>query len=317
MDDTTHRTPVVLDCDPGHDDALAILLANAELDLRAITTVAGNQTLAKVTDNTRRIATLAGIRDVPIAAGAERPLSRTLTVAHDVHGESGLDGADLPEPDVPLHEGSATELIAAVAERTGAPITLLATGPLTNVAALLDELPDPRSVIERIVVMGGSAGRGNVAPYAEFNIYVDPEAAATVFGSGLPVTMMGLDVTHQALVTDEVRERIRALGTPLARILADLLGFFAGTYRDIWRLPAPPLHDPVAVAYVIDPTLVECVDASVVVETEGEFTRGATVVDLHGRTGRPANARVGMRLDAERFWDLMIAAIAAHGREDR
>lgn len=315
--DTTYGGPVVLDCDPGHDDALAILLAHAALDLRAITTVAGNQTLAKVTDNARRIATLAGIREVPIAAGAERPHTRMLTVAHDVHGESGLDGAELPEPEVPLSEESATALIGEVIERSSEPITLLATGPLTNVSDLLRELPDPRSAIDRIVLMGGSTGRGNTQPYAEFNIYVDPEAAAAVFASGLPITMMGLDVTHQALATEEVRARIRALGTPLARTFADLLGFFAGTYRELWGLPAPPLHDPVAVAYAIDPSLVECVDASVVVETDGEFTRGATVVDLHARTGRPVNARVGMRLDADRFWDLMIDAIAAHGGESR
>lgn len=317
MNDTGVGGPVVLDCDPGHDDALAILLAHDALDLRAITTVAGNQTLAKVTDNARRIATLAGIDDVPIAAGAERPHARMLTVAHDVHGASGLDGAELPEPEVALREEPATAVIREVVEQAGEPITLLATGPLTNVAALLRELPDPRAAIDRIVLMGGSAGRGNTQPYAEFNIYVDPEAAHSVFTSGLPVTMMGLDVTHQALATEEVRERIRALGTPLARTFADLLGFFAGTYRELWGLPAPPLHDPVAVAYAIDPTLVECVEASVVVETEGEFTRGATVVDLHARTGRPVNARVGMRLDADRFWELVIDAIDAHGTEAR
>lgn len=313
--DTMNRrgAPVVLDCDPGHDDALAILLAHASLDLRAITTVAGNQTLAKVTENARRVATLAGIRDVPIAAGADRPLSRALTVAGDVHGESGLDGAALPEPDVPLHDEPATSLVRRIIERSDEPITLIAVGPLTNVAALLRDLPDPHAAIGQVVVMGGSTGRGNTAPYSEFNIYVDPEAAAQVFTSGLPVTMMGLDVTHQALATEDVRARIRALGSPLASTVADLLGFFADTYRDLWGLPAPPLHDPVAVAYAIDPTLVECAETSVVVETTGEFTRGATVVDLHGRTGRPANARVGLRLDVDRFWDLMVGAIATHG----
>lgn len=303
--------PVVLDCDPGHDDALAMLLAHHALDLRGITTVAGNQMLEKVTANARRVATLAGIRDVPIAAGAAQPLTRDLTVAGDVHGASGLDGAVLPDPGVPLHDESAVELMARLAARE--PITVIAVGPLTNVAQLIRRLPDPGASIREVVLMGGSTGRGNTQPYAEFNIYVDPEAAAEVFSSGLPVTMIGLDVTHQALTTDEVRGRIRRLGTEVATTFADLLDYYAGNYQRLWGRSDPPLHDPVAVGYVIDPGLVECVDTSVRIETAGEFTRGATVVDLYGRTGRPANARVGTRLDVPRFWDLVVDAIAAHG----
>lgn len=310
----TSPTPVILDCDPGHDDALAMLLAYASpaVDLRAITTVAGNQTLAKVTDNARRIATLAGIVEVPIAAGADRPLVRDLVVAADVHGRTGLDGADLPEATVPLTTASAVDLMARTIADADHPVTLVPTGPLTNIARLLREHPQCAHDIEQIVWMGGSTGRGNVTPYAEFNAFVDPEAAAEVFASGLPVTMIGLNVTHQALATEEVVARIRAIGSRLATTIADLLAYFASTYERIWGLPAPPVHDAVAVARVIDPELVNCVRAPISIETRGEFTSGATVVDRYDRTGRPPNAMAGTSVDVERFWELMIDALAAY-----
>ena len=193
------------------------------------------------------------------------------------------------------------------------PVTLVATGPLTNVAALLLAHPEAAGRLGEIVVMGGSTERGNVTPYAEFNVAVDPEAADIVLGSGLPVTMCGLNVTHQALATRDVLDRIAALGTPLAGICVELLTFFAGSYRRVFGFDAPPLHDPVAVARVIDPTVVTTVEANVAVELTGTHTRGATVVDLHGVTGRPPNARVAIGLDAGRFWDLVVAAVAALG----
>ena len=305
---------VILDCDPGHDDALAILLAYASpaIDLRAITTVAGNQTLPLVTENALRIATLAGITDVPIAAGSQRPLGRDLVVAGDVHGRSGLDGADLPEASVALSSESATELMAGTIADADRPVTLVPTGPLTNVARLLREHPESADGIEQIVWMGGSTGRGNVTPYAEFNAFVDPDAAAEVVASGLPVTMIGLNVTHQALATDEILARIRANGSAVTTAIADLLSFFASTYERIWGLPAPPVHDAVAVARVVDPALVECVWAPIEVETTGQFTSGATVVDLYDRTGRAPNACAGVAVDVERFWDLMLDALAAY-----
>lgn len=307
-------TPVILDCDPGHDDALAMLLAYASpaLDLRAITTVAGNQTLAKVIDNARRIATLARITDVPIAAGSDRPLVRDLVVAQDVHGRTGLDGADLPDASVELSGMSAIDLMAQTISDADQSVTLIPTGPLTNVARLLREHPESATGVEQIVWMGGSTGRGNVTPHAEFNAYVDPEAAAEVFASGIPVTMIGLNVTHQALATHEIISRIRSVGSELTTTIADLLSFFAATYKRIWGLPAPPVHDAVAVARVVDPTLVECVRAPISIETSGEFTSGATVVDLHDRTGRPPNALAGISLDVERFWDLMVDALASY-----
>jgi purine nucleosidase len=305
--------PCVLDCDPGHDDAVAMLLAAASdaLDLRAITTVAGNGTLDKVTLNARRVCTLGAIRDVPIAAGADRPLRRPLETAAHVHGESALDGSALPESDVALDPRPADHLIADVVAAAGEPVTLIPIGPLTNVATALDRHADLAGSLREIVVMGGSTGRGNHTPYAEFNIYVDPEAAARVFASGVPLTMVGLNLTHQARATPEVLARLRALDTAVSEVVLGWLGFFADTYRDIYGFAGPPVHDPCALALTIDPTLVRSAEAHVAVETEGTFTRGATVVDLHGRLGLPANARVATELDSGRFWDLVIGAIGA------
>ncbi|AHH99737.1 nucleoside hydrolase [Kutzneria albida] len=305
--------PVILDCDPGHDDALAILLAaaNEAVDLLGITTVAGNQTLERTTLNARRICSVAGITGVPIAAGRDRPLRGELLVAAEVHGESGLDGPSFGEPTVPLDPRGALELTRDLLRANGKPVTIIATGPLTNLATLLLAYPELSVHIGRIVLMGGSTGRGNMAPLAEFNVLVDPEAADVVFRSGLPITMCGLDVTHQALATEQVCGRIAALGTPLARLCVQLLTFFAGTYRELWGFSAPPLHDPVAVAAVIDPSVIATVRAPVAVELTGTHTRGATVVDLDGRTGAPPNAEVAIGLDVDRFWDLVVAAIAA------
>jgi purine nucleosidase len=308
--------PCILDCDPGHDDAVAILLAAGDpaLDLRAITTVAGNGTLEKVTYNARRVCTLAGIRDVPIAAGADRPLRRPLETAAHVHGESALDGPALPEPGVPLDERPAVRLMADVLAETTEPVTVLPIGPLTNVAALLEAEPDlVRERVREIVFMGGSTGRGNHAPYAEFNVYVDPEAAERVLASGVPVTMVGLNLTHQAIATPEVIARLEALDTELASVVAGWMTFFASTYRELWGLPGPPVHDACAVALAIDPGLVTTVETFVAVETEARWTGGATVVDLHRRLGLEPNARVATELDAPRFWDLVLGAVERLG----
>lgn len=307
--------PCIVDCDPGHDDAIALLLAAASpaLDLRAITTVAGNGELDKVTRNALRVCTLAGVRDVPVAAGAERPLVRALETAADVHGESALDGPELPEPDVPLDPRPAHQLIADVAAASEEPVTLIAIGPLTNVATALERHPDLAGSLREIVVMGGSTGRGNRTPYAEFNIWVDPEAADRVFASGVPVTMIGLNLTHQALATPPVVERLRALDSEVARAVVGWIEFFGSTYEDLWGFGGPPVHDACAVALAIDPELIRRVEAFVAVETEGRWTRGATVVDLHGRLRRPPNATVALDLDADRFWDLVVGAVDGLG----
>jgi inosine-uridine nucleoside N-ribohydrolase len=298
--------PILLDCDPGHDDAVAILLAAGRpdaVDLRAVTTVAGNAELQKVTLNARRVLTLAGVTDVPVAAGAAGPRRGDLITALEVHGESGLDGAELPEPAMALDPREAIELMA-----DRGPATVVATGPLTNVAALLERTPQ---TVQEIVWMGGSTERGNTRPYAEFNALVDPEAAEIVFSSGVPLTMVGLNLTHQAQATPAVVDRLRAVGSPAAQAVIGWLSFFADTYRTVYGFAGPPVHDACAVALLIDPSLVRSVDAFVAIETEGRWTRGATVVDLHGRLGRPPNARVAMELDVARFWDLVVEAIAA------
>jgi inosine-uridine nucleoside N-ribohydrolase len=311
-------TPLILDCDPGHDDAFAILLAAGSplADLRAITTVGGNGTLESVTRNALRVCTLAGVRDVPVAAGAAGPLRGELETAADVHGESGLDGPDLPEPGFDLDPRSATALMADVLRASEEPVLLVPTGPLTNVAVLLQEAPDVREHISEIVWMGGSFGRGNRTPYAEFNAWVDPDAAQIVVDSGVPFTLVGLHLTHQALATGPVVERIRAVGGTLSEVAADWLGYFSSTYRDIWGFDAP-LHDPVALALALDPTLATRQEAFLAVETEGRWTRGATVCDPYGRLGQAPNARVAMELETERFWDMLVAAIGAVGAAAR
>ena len=285
--------PCIVDCDPGHDDAVALLLAAAspELDLRAITTVAGNGELDKVTRNALRICTLAGIRDVPVAAGAERPLVRALETAADVHGESALDGHDLPEPGVPLDPRPAHQLIADVAAASPDPVTLIAIGPLTNVATAADAPPGARGLAARDHRHGRLDRPGNRAPYAEFNIWVDPEAAEQLFTSGVPVTMVGLNLTHQALATPPVVERLRALDSDVARAVVGWITFFGSTYLDLWGFGGPPVHDACAVALAIDPTLIRCVETFVAIETKGEWTRGATVVDLHDRLRRSRTRR--------------------------
>ncbi|MGW1491363.1 nucleoside hydrolase [Streptomyces sp. NPDC002402] len=308
--------PIIIDCDPGHDDALAIILAAGDpaIDLLAITTVAGNQTVEKTTLNARRVCTVAGITGVPIAAGCAQPLVQPLLVADDVHGDSGMDGPQFGEPTVDVAPEHAVDLIHRILTTHPEPVTLVPTAPLTNVALLLTRYPDSAAHIREIVLMGGSTGRGNRTPAAEFNIHVDPEAADIVFRSGVPVTMCGLNVTHQALATPEVLARLEGLGTELGRTCAQLITYFASTYKRLWGFDSPPLHDPVAVARVIDPAIVNCVEASVAVELRGQYTRGATVVDMHRYLDRPVNARVAVTLEAELFWDRVIAAVETLGK---
>lgn len=311
---------VLLDCDPGHDDAMAILLAAASpaLDLVAITTVAGNQTLDKTTLNARRVCSLAGIADVPVAAGCERPLERPLEVAEHIHGASGLDGVAWDEPTLPLDPRHAVDVIVTAAlSDDPRPLTVVAVGPLTNLATALRRAPQIAARIERISIMGGAIGLGNHTPSAEFNIYVDPEAADKVLASGIPITLVPLEVTHQARATDEVLERIAALGTPVAQAAVALMRFFADTYRSEFGLDSPPVHDPCAVAAVIDPAIVETRAMHVEVDTASSVSRGRTSCDVYAKSGRAANAEVGIGLDVERYWELMVAALASYGAAAR
>ncbi|MGH3087268.1 MAG: nucleoside hydrolase [Rubrobacteraceae bacterium] len=304
------KTPIILDVDPGHDDAVAVMLAcgSEKLELRAVTTVAGNVPLDKTTNNALRILSLIERADIPVSAGASAPLKRPLHTAESIHGESGLDGPEIPDTTFDVDGRSAVQLIADTIRNSPEPITLIPTGPLTNIAIFLHEHPELKENVSRITLMGGSVGLGNTTPAAEFNIYVDPEAAREVFDCGLPITMCGLDVTHQASTGPEERERLRSLGD-IGEIVAEFLEFFASTYREIYGFDAPPLHDPVAVAAVIAPEILETRPMNVAVECESELTRGETVCDFHGVTGEKPNAEVGVGLDRGKFFELLHGAL--------
>lgn len=307
--------PTVLDCDPGHDDAIALWVAGASeaLDLRAVTTVGGNQLLEKCTMNACRVLSVAGMTNVPVAAGAASPLVRNLRIAEDVHGKSGLDGPVWDRTTVRPDDASAVDLLRRIVLNSAEPVAVIATGPLTNIATFLLAYSELIPRLRSISWMGGSTDRGNVTPYAEFNAVVDPEAVRVVLDSGVPMTMCGLNVTHQALVTDQIVAAMHDLTSPLGDIAVELMTFFGATYRRVFGFSAPPLHDPVAVASVIDPTLVHTTWANVEVETVGEWTSGATVVDLDGYTGRTPNCHVAVDLDVHRFWRLVLRSIAAFG----
>ncbi|MFQ1866669.1 pyrimidine-specific ribonucleoside hydrolase RihA [Aeromonas veronii] len=306
--------PVILDCDPGHDDAIALILALAspELKVLAVTTSAGNQTPDKTLNNALRILTLLGRDDIPVAAGAPKPLARELIIADNVHGESGLDGPKLPDPAFAPQAMTGIELMARCLRESPQPVTLVPTGPLTNVALLLAAHPELKPKIARIVLMGGAAGAGNWTPAAEFNIYVDPEAADMVFKSGIPITMCGLDVTHEAQVMDEDIERVRTITNPVAQCVAGLLDFFMIYHRDPkWGFAGAPLHDPCTIAWLLAPELFHGVECRVDIETRGEHTVGMTVVDRYGLTGKPANALVLLGLDRAGFIDLLVTRLRA------
>jgi len=303
-------TAILLDCDPGHDDAIALLLALAspELELRGVTTVAGNQTLEKTTANAIRVLEFAGHADTPVAAGADRPLVREPFFAGYVHGDTGLDGPDLPPPQgEPVNRHAADFLADKIREADGA-LTLVPTGPLTNVALLLALHPDARP--ERIVLMGGAIAEGNVTRAAEFNIWWDPEAAARVFASDIDVTMVGLDVTHKALFSTA---HIGRLTGRAGEMVTELLRFYDRFHREVYGFDGSPIHDAVAVAQVMRPDLVETKHLNVEIDIESELCRGRTVVDLWRRTEREPNAHVGVEIDANGFLELLVERINSLG----
>lgn len=307
---------IILDFDAGHDDAVALLLAhgNPDIELVGVTTVHGNQTIDKVTRNALSIARVAGITGVPFARGAERPLVREITIAADIHGDSGLDGAVLPEPNIELDPRPAAQFIVdTIMAAEPGEITLVPTGPLTNIALAARLEPRIVSRVREVVLMGGGAHVGNHSAVAEFNIFVDPEAAAIVFDEHWPVTMIGLDLTHQALATPDVVAAIAALGTAPARFMGDLMVFFARAYKDAQGFEHPPVHDPCAVAYVIDPTLMRTERAPIHVELSGGHTLGMTVVDERAAPGPEVTTQVAFDLDHTRFWALVIDAVKRIG----
>jgi inosine-uridine nucleoside N-ribohydrolase len=297
---------IILDCDPGHDDAIALLLALAspEVELLGVTTVAGNQTLEKTTANAIRVLEFAGRTEIPVAAGADRPLAREPYVAKYVHGDTGLDGPDLP----PAQGSPLDEHAVDFLGRHAAGATLVAVGPLTNVALMLARHPDARPA--RVVLMGGSIGLGNVTPAAEFNIWADPEAAARVFDSGLDVTMIGLDVTHEALMTKADADRLRTTGRT-GTLVAELWEFYNRFHSRTYGFDGSPIHDAVALAHVFRPDLVATEHRHVAIECGSDLTRGRTVVDLWRRTDNEPNANVGVGIDGRAFIELLLERIAA------
>lgn len=308
--------PLILDCDPGQDDAISLMMAlspGSGLDIRAITVVAGNTSLAKCQRNARMIAELCGRSDVPVFAGCERPLELPLATAEEVHGVEGLDGIDIFEPDLPLQTENAVDAIIRLC-RTVDNITLVPTGPLTNIATALTRAPDIAARISEIVIMGGARSEaGNITPSAEFNIFVDPHAAKVVFDSPVKKTVFGLDVTHKALIKDAHVDRIEALGTEMGQRLTGMLrSDYADYDRAKFGTSGTPIHDACTTAYLLQPNVFTFKSVNVQIETVSPLTRGHTSVDYWQMTGRPRDTEWAINVDADQFFELMIARIAAY-----
>lgn len=309
---------IILDCDPGHDDAVAILLAlgNPEIDLIGVTTVGGNQSLDKVTYNARAVLEKAHATHIPVHAGCDRPILRSQEVAASIHGESGLDGVELPVPTRPLEDMHAVNyIIKTIMESDPQAITLVPTGPLTNIALACRLEPRIVERVKEVVLMGGGYHRGNWSAVAEFNIKVDPEAAHIVFNEPWPLTMVGLDLTHQALCTPAVQKRIEEIDTPLAHFVSGLMDSFRKAYQDNQDFQDPPVHDPCTIAYLIDSAVVQTRRCPLDVEIHSELTLGMTVADLRGPepSAKDCHTQVATKLDFDKFWDLVTDAIERIG----
>lgn len=309
---------IILDCDPGHDDAVAILLAlgNPEIDLIGVTTVGGNQSLDKVTYNARAVLEKAHATHIPVHAGCDRPILRSQEVAASIHGESGLDGVELPVPTRPFEDMHAVNyIIKTIMESDPQTITLVPTGPLTNIALACRLEPRIVERVKEVVLMGGGYHRGNWSAVAEFNIKVDPEAAHIVFNEPWPLTMVGLDLTHQALCTPAVQKRIEEIDTPLAHFVSGLMDSFRKAYQDNQDFQDPPVHDPCTIAYLIDSAVVQTRRCPLDVEIHSELTLGMTVADLRGPepSAKDCHTQVATKLDFDKFWDLVTDAIERIG----
>ena len=303
---------IILDCDPGHDDAIAMILAhgNPNIELLAITTVVGNQTLEKVTYNARAVSTMINMTEVPIAAGCERPLVKEIEVAEDIHGKSGLDGPELPQPVTEVSGQHAVDVIidTVMSEQPGT-VTLCPTGGLTNIAMAIRKEPKIIERVQEVVLMGGGYHTGNWSAVSEFNIIIDPEAAHMVFNAPWKVTMVGLDLTHQALATPEVREKIKAINTAPSQFVDELLEFFRTMYKKSQGFDFPPVHDPCTVAYLIDPTVMTTKAVPVDIELYGNLTRGMTVADFRYPMPENCHTQVAIDLDHEKFWNMIYDAL--------
>ncbi len=316
------KPTAIIDCDPGHDDVMAILLGARTLDLRGITTVHGNASQEQTTRNARQTVEFAGLTSIPIAAGQPRPLVRQPRYAPEVHGKTGLDGPTLPPPTVPLHPQHAVDFIIEQS-RVLADLHLVPVGPLTNIASALAQDPIFATQVKQISLMGGSLTFGNSTPAAEFNIWCDPEAAHVVFTSGIPIKMIGLNVTHQVLATPERRAQIRKIGRHSTTHVADMLDFYSVGETAYTGLSGGSMHDPLAVAALIDPDILTFEPMHVAIELTGTQTAGMTLCDgrhlgpdfraLKRRTrGEPPNAEVAVAVKADRFWELFLDILATY-----
>lgn len=308
------RRKIIIDTDPGQDDAVAILLALAspELEILGLTAVAGNVPLALTERNARMICELAGQSQIKVFAGCAAPLARPLVTAEHVHGKTGLDGITLPAPTMPLSPVHAVDfLIETLRSQPAGSVTLCPLGPLTNIATALQRAPDIAPRIAEIVLMGGAYFEvGNITPTAEFNIYVDPEAAQIVFGAGVPLVVLPLDVTHKALTSRARVEAFRALATPVGQAVAAWTDFFERFDMAKYGSQGAPLHDPCVIAYLLRPDLFTGRHINVEIETEGRFTTGMTVADWWGVSDRPANALFIGGVDDAGFFDLLTQRLA-------
>ncbi|WP_449355281.1 nucleoside hydrolase [Virgibacillus natechei] len=306
---------IIMDCDPGHDDAIAIILAASKisrLNIEAITTVAGNVEVEKNTLNALKVSDIVGLEGVSVVQGADRPLLKKREIAGEIHGETGLDGPALPEiPSKQVSEGHAVDLIIDKVLKSDQDITLVATGPLTNIALAMMKEPTIVPKVQEIVVMGGGTF-GNWTPAAEFNIYVDAEAAKAVFESGAPVTMFGLDVTHQAIATESIIHELSKIDNNVADFVVELLQFFSKTYKDVFGFEGGPIHDACTVAYLMDPSLFDFKQVHVDIETKGEYTYGMTAVDHLSVTGNEPNVKFAHNLHKSKFWDLFTNVLKSY-----
>ena len=316
---TQSPLPILIDCDPGHDDAIALLLAVAspKVELLGVTTCFGNCAVEDGTRNALRILTLAGATSIPVAQGASGPLIGTTALGNYVHGTSGLDGPEIPEPAFVASELPAVQLMKSLIEQSPEPVTLVVTGPMTNAAELFRDHPEVAGNIREVIFMGGSTNGGNHTPSAEFNTYADPEALQEVIDSGIPLRMVGLNLTHQALATPDVVERMRAMKHPLGQVCAEWMGFFRSSYESVWSFQSPPVHDPCTIAALIDPMVIQWQSSFLAVELEGEWSRGETIVDLHNRYSLAANAEIAVTLDRDAYWNLVLESIDQLGLKTR
>lgn len=316
---------IIIDTDPGIDDVMAILLAAKHFNILGITTVHGNTTVDKTTRNALKVLEFSAMTHIPVVRGSEYPLVQSRYTAAAVHGETGLDGPALPEPTTPVHPGHAVDFIINTVISTP-DVTLVPIGPLTNIAMALRQEPKLKDYINEISLMGGSTTYGNVTPTAEFNIWCDPEAAHIVFTSGIPIKMVGLNLTRQTAATPEVIALIRCLNNRVGKIVAEMLTAYSERLHRLFGLPGGSLHDPCAVAWLIDPSLIESENMHVAIELRGEHTRGMTVCDQRGlrppaagisagdgiRAGLASNVEVGKNMDVPRFMDLLINTLAQY-----